>query len=105
LGVLVALATVTLPAASEVRAEGNSFKCQEQPLEFKLRETSHPTNEQIEQRCHCVWDKLGTWERQVAIAIFNGEDPTGPWPTATLNVHAFMSRLVEAMRACGAYDL
>ena len=45
-------------------AEPRNFRCQHQTLpEFTLREKSNPTDEQVEQLCQCVWDKLGTWEK------------------------------------------
>lgn len=88
------------------RAEPRSFRCQHQSLpEFTLGEKSNPTNEQVEQLCQCIWNKLGSWEKRVATSLSKNENPTGPLPSPELNVLAFGPRFNEAVTKCGGYNL
>jgi hypothetical protein len=57
--------------------------------EFTLGEKSNPTDEQVDQLCQCIWNKLGSWEKRVADALSKGDQPTEPLPSPDLNVRAF----------------
>lgn len=69
--------------------------------EFTLGSTSSPSKDQVSQLCTCIWDNLGSWERDVAQAASENRENE----ISELHLRAFPSRFGEALRQCGGMNL
>lgn len=76
-------------------------RCDNPIPEFTLGQSSNPTADQITQLCSCVWENLGSWERDVARAASEGREKD----ISDLHLRAFPSRFGDAIRMCDGMKL
>jgi hypothetical protein len=88
-------------AQSAVTGEPFVVTCSQPVPEFTLGAESHPSKAEVANLCTCVWNKLGSWEKDAARAISQGREGE----VSALNKAAFPSRFGKAVRECGGMDL
>jgi hypothetical protein len=87
---------------AETTGEPFVMRCPEQPLpEFTLGPHSHPSSEQQEKLCSCIWSNLGKWERETSEKISQGKQSE----VSALNMRAFPARFGKAIEECGGMEL
>lgn len=88
-------------APPAVAGEPFVVHCQQPIPEFTLGADSKPSQSQVAELCSCIWSKLGTWEKETAQAISQGQEKE----VSFLNLQAFPSRFGGAVRECGGMGL
>ena len=73
------LALLLCAACSEQAPPGAAdgtytVSCQEPIPEFRLSAPESPSAAEIEALCRCIWELMGDWERNTAIAYVEGRD-------------------------------
>ena len=73
-----------------------------QPIpEFTLGANSNPSEEEVQQLCACIWERLSSREKEVARAIATGQGDD----VSALNVRDLASRFGKVVKQCGGTDL
>jgi hypothetical protein len=90
--------TMVTPAS---QANPYEARCKEPLPTFTLGEKSKPTKAQEATLCTCIWQNLGSWEREVSTKIANGHEKD----VSALQMRAFPSRFGRALEKCGGMKL
>lgn len=75
--------------------------CKEPLPVFTLGEKSNPTKAQEAALCACIWENLGSWERQTAEQLSQGKESE----VSALNMRAFPARFGGVIEKCGGMKL
>jgi hypothetical protein len=104
----VLLAIALLGGCGEERTSSSSsqgtpyeVRCSEPLPVFTLGEKSNPTKDQETALCACIWQSLGSWEREVSEKIAQGKQSE----ISALHMRAFPSRFGSAVKKCGGMNL
>jgi len=97
LGVTLAMLCVVSP----VQAKPYEVRCQEPVPTFTLGEKSNPTKAQVTTLCACIWQSLGTWEREASAKIARGRESE----VSQMHLRAFPARFGGALEKCGGMRL
>jgi hypothetical protein len=107
LGIMMLAATV-MPACTEKRPPRPSVAqslyeahCKERLPVFTLGEHSSPSKDQEATLCACIWNHLGSWERETSQKMAQRKDSE----VSSLYRTAFPSRFGKAIKECGGMDL
>jgi len=76
-------------------------KCREPLPVFTLGEKSNPTKAQETALCTCIWNGLGSWEREVSEKIAARKESE----VSEMQLRAFSSRFGGALEKCGGIQL
>ena len=91
----------TEPPAENANTEPFIVRCDNSIPEFSLGPASNPSKDDVSQLCACIWENLGSWEREVAKAATEGREGD----ISDLHMRAFPSRFGSAVEKCGGMDL
>ena len=79
-----------------------AVRCTAQPLpEFTLGPQSNPSADQEADLCACIWQRLGAWEKEVAVKLAAQETAD----IDSIQLRAFPSRFGKALEQCGGMQL
>jgi hypothetical protein len=88
-------------SSSPSQATPYEVHCSEPLPVFTLGEKSTPTKDQEAALCACIWQSLGSWEREVSKKITEGKQSE----VSGLHMRAFPSRFGSAVKKCGGMKL
>jgi hypothetical protein len=89
------------PPSQKTEAEPYEVHCSEPLPVFTLGRNSNPTKEQERALCECIWENLGSWEREVSKKIAQGRESE----VSKMHMGAFPSRFGSAIEKCGGMEL
>jgi hypothetical protein len=90
------------PAPTADAGTPYAVRCTAEPLpEFTLGPQSNPTAEQEAALCACIWERLGSWEKDVAAKL--AAEQTSD--IDSIQLRAFPSRFGKALKQCGGMEL
>lgn len=87
--------------AELANAKPYEVRCKEPLPLFTLGEKSNPTKAQEAALCTCIWENLGSWERQTSEKIVAGKESE----ISQLYLRAFPARFGKAVEKCGGMKL
>jgi hypothetical protein len=93
----------TPPSQRTQQTNGEPYvvHCSEPLPVFTLGRNSNLTKEQEKALCECIWNNLGSWEREVSKKIAQGRESE----ISQLHIRAFPSRFGSAIEKCGGMKL
>jgi hypothetical protein len=86
---------------SSAQAPMREFSCKEPLPFFTLGPNSNPSDAEVGALCSCIWENLGTWERETATLIAGHKESE----VSALNMAAFPARFGSAIEKCGGTKL
>lgn len=95
------LALVLLSSTAPVQAKPYEVRCQEPLPTFTLGDKSNPTKAQVATLCSCIWQNLGSWEREASAKIARGREAE----VSQMHLRAFPTRFGSALEKCGGMRL
>jgi len=103
LALVALLPACSKPPESEntATALNREFSCKEPLPTFSLGPASNPTDAQVGALCACIWEKLGSWERETAQLIAEKKESE----ISSANMAAFPARFGAALEKCGGMNL
>lgn len=94
-------ALLVLTGISPASAKPYEVRCKEPLPAFTLGEKSNPTKAQEAALCACMWQNLGSWERDVSAKIAKGRESE----VSQMHLRAFPPRFGSALEKCGGMKL
>ena len=94
-------AVLVLAGIAPSSAKPYEVQCKEPLPTFTLGEKSSPTKSQEGALCACIWQNLGTWERDASTKIAKGRESE----VSQINLRAFPARFGSALEKCGGMKL
>lgn len=94
-------AVLVLTGIAPSSAKPYEARCKEPLPVFTLGEKSNPTEAQEAALCACIWQNLGSWEREVSENIAKGKESE----VSQLHLRAFPARFGSAIEKCGGMKL
>ena len=89
------------PPSQQSGGEPYEVHCTEPLPIFTLGRNPNPTKEQERALCECIWQNLGSWEREVSEKIAQGRESE----VSEMHMRAFPSRFGSAIEKCGGMEL
>jgi hypothetical protein len=89
------------PLPPYAQKEPYEVHCTEPLPPFTLGRNSNPTKAQVTALCACIWQNLGTWERETSEKFVRGKEAEVSW----MYKRAFPSRFGSAIKKCGGMDM
>lgn len=101
--VAVTLFACSQEAVLAAVSQGQHYEahCKEPLPVFTLGENSQPTKAQEAALCTCIWQNLGSWEREASKKIAQGKQSE----VSEMHMRAFMPRFGSALEKCGGMKL
>lgn len=99
--VLLAGCSKTPELVSTANAINREFTCTEPLPTFTLGPNSNPTDGQVGALCACIWENLGSSERETARLIAEKNEAK----ISSVNMAAFPTRFGAALEKCGGTKL